>query len=140
MVRTKKMSLEEQLARRGFDSASVVRTLQDGAVEVHANVLHPLPMGGQDPVYAFVPVDLTVAVDKKGAIRVVAGGVPTESCIADAARFAQSLRDQGQVTDESETNSAAATHEARPAPGVTHQIRRDEKGRRVLQRTRFTAA
>jgi hypothetical protein len=140
MVRTKKMSLEEQLARRGFDSASVVRTLQDGALEVQANVLHPLPIGGQDPVYAFVPVDLTVAVDKSGEIRVAAGGVPTENCIADATRFVQSLRDQGQVTDESDKNLAATKHEARPAPGVTHQIRRDEKGRRVLQRTRFTVA
>jgi hypothetical protein len=140
MARTKKMSLEEQLARRGFDSASVVRTLQDGAVEVHANVLHPLPIGGQDPVYAFVPVDLTVAVDKKGGIRTITGGVPTEDCIADATRFVQNLRDHGQVTDESEKNSAAAEHEARPAPGVTHRIRRDEKGRRVLQRTRFTVA
>ena len=132
------MSLEEQLAHRGFDSASVVRTLQDGAVEVHANVLHPLPIGGQDPVYAFVPVDLTVAVDKSGEIRVVAGGVPAENCIADATRFVQNLRDQGQVTDESEKNLAATKHEGRPAPGVTHQIRRDKMGRRVLQRTRFT--
>jgi hypothetical protein len=136
----KKMSLEEQLAARGFESASVVRTLPDGTVEVHANVLHPLPIGGQDPVYAFVPVDLTVAVDKKGEIRVVSGGVPTENCIADATRFVQNLRDHGQVADESEKNLAATKHEARPAPGVTHQIRRDEKGRRVLQRTRFTVA
>ncbi|HEY2756018.1 MAG TPA: hypothetical protein VGJ01_09790 [Pseudolabrys sp.] len=134
------MSLEEQLAGRGFESASVVRTLHGGAMEVHANVLHPLPIGGQDPLHAFVPVDLTVAVDKTGAIRVVAGGVPTDDCIAEAARFAQSLRDHGQVADESETNLATTKHEARPAPGVTHQIRRDEKGRRVLQRTRFTVA
>jgi hypothetical protein len=140
MARTKKMSLEEQLAGRGFESASVVRTLHDGAMEVHANVLHPLPIGGQDPVYAFVPVDLTVAVDKKGEIRTITGGVPTEDCIADATRFVQSLRDHGQVTDQSEENLAATKHEARPAPGATHQIRRDEKGRRVLQRTRFTVA
>jgi osmotically-inducible protein OsmY len=140
MARTKKMSLEEQLADRGFDSASVVRTHHDGAMEVQANVLHPLPIGGQDPLYAFVPVDLTVTVDKKGGVRTITGGVPTEDCIADATRFAQSLRDHGQVADESETNLAAAEQEARPASGVTHQIRRDEQGRRVLQRTRFSIA
>jgi hypothetical protein len=140
MARTRKMSLEEQLAHRGFESASVARTLHNGAMEVHANVLHPLPIGGQDPVYAPIPVSLTVAPDKKSGIHIVAGGVPTEKSIADATRFVQMLRDNGHVTDESEKDFGASGCRARPAPGVTHQIRRDEKGRRVLQRIRFSAA
>src|ERR1700757_4025476 len=140
MARIRKMSLEEQLAQRGFESLSVARTLPNGAVELRANLLHPLPTDGQDPVYAPVPVSLTVALDKKGGMRIVDGGAPTENSIADATRYLQTLRENGQVTDESENDLAASGRKARPAPGVTHEIRRDKTGRRILQRTRFSLA
>jgi hypothetical protein len=139
MARTKKMSLAQQLAHRGFESASVARTLHDGSMEVQANVLCPLPIGGDDPVFAFVPVTLTVAVDKSGEVRILTGEAPSDDCIADATRFVRTLRDNGQIADDSDNRTGESQREARAAPGVTHEIRRDDRGRRIFQRRRFSA-
>jgi hypothetical protein len=49
--------------------------------------------------------------------------------VTDAARYIKTLRDSGQLTSAGEQQSAAA---------VTHQIERDEQGRQVLRRKRFS--
>jgi len=108
-------------------------------MEVQANVLCPLPIGGDDPVFAFVPVTLTVAVDKSGEVRILTGEAPSDDCIADATRFVRTLRDNGQIAEYSDSRTGESQREARAAPGVTHEIRRDDRGRRIFQRRRFSA-
>jgi hypothetical protein len=49
--------------------------------------------------------------------------------VTDAARYIKTLRDSGQLTSTGEQKSAG---------GVTHQIERDEQGRQVLRRKRFS--
>jgi hypothetical protein len=58
-----------------------------------------------------------------------AGDTPTPAAVTDAARYIKTLRDSGQLTSTGEQQSAA---------GVTHQIERDEQGRQVLRRKRFS--
>lgn len=129
-------SLDDQLALRGFDAASIVHKLSGGKLEMSANRLHPLPGGGSDPVYASVPVSFTVTLDKNGVIKEVAGGTPTQNSIDEASRYLKMLQDTGQIRDDSEKGSSTAGAQGF-ASGVTHEIRRDEKGRRLLQRLRF---
>ena len=49
--------------------------------------------------------------------------------VADAARYVKTLRESGQL---------AAAGEQQLASGPTHQIERDEQGRQVLRRKRFS--
>jgi hypothetical protein len=107
-------------------------------MEVQANKLHPLPIGGQDPVYAQVPVSLTVELDKDGVIQRLKGSEPTEKSIAAAVRYVQTVRDNGQLVDLSEKGSGEMANKSGFVQGATHEIRRDEKRRRVFQRTRFS--
>jgi len=132
----KTSSLGDQLALRGFDAASIVHKLPGGKLEMSANRLHPLPGGGRDPVYASIPVSFTVTLGRNGVIKELAGGVPTQNSIDEASRYLKMLQDTGQIRDDSEKGSSMAGGHGF-ASGVTHEIRRDEKGRRLLQRLRF---
>ena len=132
----KTSSLDDQLALRGFDAASIVHKLPGGKLEMSANRLHPLPGGGHDPVYASIPVNFTVTLDKNGSIKELAGGLPTQDSIDEASRYLKMLQDTGQIRDDSEKGSSTPSAHGF-ASAVTHEIRRDEKGRRLLQRVRF---
>jgi len=132
----KTSSLDDQLAQRGFDSASIARKLPGGKLEMSANRLHSLPGGGDDPVYASIPVSFTVTLDKNGSIKELAGGLPTQNSIDEASRYLKMLQDTGQIRDDSEKGSSTSGAYGFTS-GVTHEVRRDEKGRRVLRRMRF---
>jgi hypothetical protein len=54
---------------------------------------------------------------------------PDPAAVADAARYIKTLRDSGRL---------AAPGQREPVSGVTHQIKRDEQGRQVLRRKRFS--
>ena len=129
MPRIKQKALTAELAKRGFESISVKRALPDGRVEVEANKLYPVPVEGGATIYAPVPVSLSVELDARGRVKSIAGDTPTPAAVIDAARYIKTLRDSGQVTSTGERQSAA---------GVTHQIERDEQGRQVLRRKRFS--
>ena len=129
MPRIKQKALTAELAKRGFESISVKRELPDGRVEVEANKLHPVPIEGGETIYAAVPVSFSVALDAGGRVKSIAGSNPTPAAVADAARYIKTLRDSGQLISTGEQQSAA---------GVTHQIERDEQGRQVLRRKRFS--
>jgi hypothetical protein len=132
----KTSSLDDQLASRGFDAASILRKLPGGKLEISANRLHPLPGGGDDPVYASIPVNFTVTLDKNGVIKELAGGAATQNSVDEASRYLKMLQDTGQIRDDSKKESSTPSAHGF-ASGVTHEIRRDEKGRRLLQRVRF---
>ncbi len=79
--------------------------------------------------YAPVPVSLSIKLDARGQVKSIEGDTPKPAAVADAARYMKTLRDSGQL---------AASGEAAPARGVTHQIERDAQGRHVLRRKRFS--
>jgi hypothetical protein len=72
---------------------------------------------------------LSVELDARGRVKSIADDTPTPAAVTDAARYIKTLRDSGQLTSAGEQQSAA---------GVTHQIERDEQGRQVLRRKRFS--
>jgi hypothetical protein len=121
--------LKAELAKHGFESISVKRELPGGRVEVEANMLHPVYVKGSESIYAPIPVLLSVEVDARGHIKSISGDTPNQAAIADAVRYVKTLRDTGQL---------AAAGNQQPAAGLTHQIERDEQGRRVLRRKRFS--
>src|SRR6516164_3114024 len=129
MPRIKQQALKTELADRGFESVSIKRELPGGRVEVEANKLHPVHVEGGEAVYAPIPMSLSVELDARGRVKSIAGDTPNPAAVADAARYLKTLRDSGQLIFTGEQQSAA---------GMTHQIERDEQGRRVLRRKRFS--
>jgi hypothetical protein len=129
MPRIKEKALTTELAKRGFESVSVKRELPGGRVEVEANKLHPVHVEAGESIYAPIPVSLSVELDTRGRVKSVASDTPNPAAVADAARYVKTLRDSGQL---------ASTGGQQPAAGVTHQIVRDEQGRQVLRRKRFS--
>ena len=129
MPRIKEQALKTELAKHGFESVSLKRELPGGRVEVEANKLHPVHVEEGESIYAPIPVSLFVELDPRGHVKSIDGGTPNPAAVADATRYVKTLRDSGQL---------AAAGEQHPAPGLTHQIERDEQGRQVLRRKRFT--
>ena len=129
MPRINQRALKTELAKRGFESISIKRELPGGRIEVEANKLHPVHVGGGETIYAPVPVSFSVAVDAGGRVKSIDGDDPSPAGVADAARYIKTLRDSGQL---------AVAGEGTPARGATHQIERDAQGRHVLRRKRFS--
>jgi hypothetical protein len=129
MPRIKEKALKTELAKLGFESVSVKAQLPDGRLEVEANKLHPVHVEAGESIYALVPVSLSVRLDARGRIQSIDGDTPSPAAVADAARYVKTLRDSGQL---------AATGQQQPAAGLTHQLERDEQGRQVLRRKRFS--
>jgi len=129
MPRTSQRALKTELAKRGFESRSIKRELPGGRIEVDANKLQPVHVEAGEPIYAPVPVSLSVALDPRGRIKSIDGDTPDPAAVADAARYIKALRDRGQV---------AAPGAQESTPGFTHRIERDDQGRQVLRRTRFS--
>jgi hypothetical protein len=130
MPRIKEKVLKTELANRGFESVSVKRELPGGRVEVEANKLHPVHVEGDEAIYAPIPVSLSVELDARGRVKSIDGDTPNPAAIADAAHYVKTLRESGQL----------ASAGKQPSAGVTHQIERDEQGRQVLRRKRFTTS
>src|SRR6476620_9060560 len=137
MAAKKESSLETQLAKRGFESVSVTRPMAAGEVKVEATKLHRLPTVGGEPVYAQIPVSLSVKLDKSGRIQSIEGDTPSDNAVKDAVHFLDGLRERGQVVDEASPPTPDQDGRA-SAPLPTHQIVRDEQGRRVLRRRRIS--
>ena len=129
MSRIDHQALKTELAKRGFESMSIKRELPGGRIEIEANKLHPVPVEAGESIYAPVPVSLSVALDPRGRIKSIEGDTPDPAAIADAARYIKTLRDSRQL---------AAPGEQESTPGFTHRIERDEQGRQVLRRKRFS--
>src|SRR5262249_23601962 len=100
MAAKEENSLETQLAKRGFESVSVARPMAAGEVKVEATKLHRLPTAGEEPVYAPIPVSLSVKLDKSGRIQSIEGDTPSDNAVKDAVHFLNGLRERGQVVDE----------------------------------------
>jgi hypothetical protein len=129
MPRINEQALKKELAKRGFESVSIKRELPGGRVEVEANKLHPVPAEASESLHAPVPVTLSLELDARGRIKSIVGDTPDAAAVANAARYIKTLRDSGQL---------ARPGEPEPAYGVTHRIERDEQGRQVLRRKRFS--
>jgi hypothetical protein len=129
MPRINQQMLKTELAKRGFESISIKREVPGGRVEVDANKLHPVHVEAGESIYAPVPVSLSVALDPRGRIKSIDGDTPDPAAVADAARYIKTLRDSRHLADPGEQVST---------PGFTHRIERDDQGRQVLRRKRFS--
>jgi hypothetical protein len=129
MPRINEQALKKELAKRGFESVSIKRELPGRRVKVDANKLYPVQVEGGEAIYAPVPVTLSVELDARGHIKSIDRDSPDPAAVADAARYIKTLRDSGQL---------ASAGEREPASGFTHRIERDEQGRQVLRRKRFS--
>src|SRR5262249_46392871 len=121
--------LKAELAKRGFESVSIKRELPGGRIQVEANKLYPVHVEAGEMIYPPVPVSFLVGIDARGRRKAIAGDTSTPRAVTDAARYIKTLRDSGQLTSTGEQQSTG---------GVTHQIERDEQGRQVLRRKRFS--
>ena len=130
MPRIKEKVLKAKLAKHGFESVAVKRQLPAGRVELEANKLHPVHVEGGESIYAPIPVSLSVELDARGHLKSIDGGTPNPAAVADAAHYVKTLRESGQLAPAGK----------QPSAGVTHQIERDEQGRQVLRRKRFTTS
>src|SRR5207245_6294793 len=101
----------------------------DRHYQIESNKLQPVPVGAGYTIYAPFPVSLSVALDPRGRIKSIDGDTPDPAAIADAARYIKTLRESRQL---------AAPGEQESTPGFTHRIERDEQGRQVLRRKRFS--
>jgi hypothetical protein len=137
MAAKKENTLEAQLAKRGFESVSVGRPIVAGEAKVEANKLCPISIAGGEPVYTFIPVSMSVKLNKSGLIQSIEGDTPSDSAVRDAAHFLNWLRERGQVVDEPDAPAAEQGDRA-SASRATHRIVRDEQGRRVLRRQRVS--
>jgi hypothetical protein len=129
MPRIDQQALKTELAKRGFESMSIKRALPGGRIEVDANKLHPVHVEAGESIYAPVPVSLSVALDPRGRIKSIEGDTPDPAAVAAAARYIKTLRDSGQLAVPGAQESM---------PGFTHRIERDDQGRQVLRRKRFS--
>ncbi len=129
MPRINEQALKKELAKRGFESVSIKRELPGRRVKVDANKLYPVQVEGGEPIYAPVPMSLSVELDARGHVKSIDGDTPDPGAVADAVRYIKSLRDSGQL---------AGPGARQPASALTHQIERDEHGRQVLRRKRFS--
>src|SRR5260370_27105832 len=130
MTRIEEKALKTELAKHGFESVAVKGEPPDGRIEVDANKLHPVHVEGGETIYAPIPVSLSVALDTRGGVKSIEGGTPNPAAVADAARYVKTLRESGQL---------AVAGEQQLASGPTHQIERDDQGRQVLRRKRFSS-
>jgi hypothetical protein len=73
---------------------------------------------------------LSVALDQRGRIKSIDGGTPDPAAVADAARYINTLRDTRQLAPPPGAQESTA--------GFTHRIERDDQGRQVLRRKRFS--
>src|SRR6266508_777426 len=129
MPRIKEQALKKELAKRGFESVSIRRELPGRRVEVDANKLYPVHVEGGEAIYAPVPVTFSVELDARGHVKSIDGDTPDPAAVADAARYIKTLRDSGQLAGPGERERVS---------GITHRIERDEHGRQVLRRKRFS--
>jgi hypothetical protein len=129
-------ALKKELAKRGFESVSIRGRSPDGRVEIEANKVHPLPSdadapsSGGKPLYAPIPVTLSVALDKRGRIASMSGGTPDPPAVAAAASHVRMLRDTQQLADPSADQASGKR--------TTHAIEVDQEGRQVVRRKRFS--
>jgi hypothetical protein len=91
--------------------------------------IHPVHVERNESIYAPIPVSLSIELDARGRVKSIYGDTPDPAAVGDAARYIKTLRDSGQL---------AGPGGRQPASGLTHQIERDEQGRQVLRRKRFS--
>lgn len=95
--------------------------------------LFPVPLKKRRASTETIEVPFTVQVnisfDKHGKIRGVKTDQPTAEAIAESADYVETL----------EANKQISYGEGSPKGSETHQVKTDQKGRKVLMRKRFTA-
>jgi len=109
----------------------VVTRVEPRRIVARAGAWEALPGGGRVPrdVHVKLPVEVTVNLDDQGRVASVTMEAPAPDALAEAESYAERLFARGEVSEASP-----------PAPGTTHVLQADERGRLLLRRARFSGA
>ena len=103
-----------------------------GRITGRGRKLHPVgsvPGSGKEGLHVLLPVEVEVEMDDEGRVQGARAGEPEPEVVSDAAAYVESLEANRQIA-----------HDPGPLPpGATHQVEKDEEGRSVLKRRRFSA-
>lgn len=102
-------------------------------VTARAKKLFPVEIGrqggGTEVVHVPMPLNVTIELDEEGRVSGVESEEPDREHLAEAAHYVKTLESNKQISRTPE----------RQGHGETHVVEKDEKGRKRLKRTRFTA-
>jgi FMN phosphatase YigB (HAD superfamily) len=119
-------------AVEGIELESVEHGANQADLKAHARAwvpVHGKDLGELDGVHVKHSVDLHIQRDAKGLVHTVTRDVPTHEETNEAAYMVRSLMANQQVQ----------TTDGPLGPGVTHIVKTDPRGRRVLERKRYSA-
>ncbi len=133
---TLNMSLALQIPLATTYDVQLIRvneTSSSNVVHGLAKKLFPVPLkkrrGATETIDVPFTVQVDISFDKQGKIRGVKTDQPTAEAIAESADYVETLEANKQITHG----------EGSPKGNETHELKTDEKGRKVLMRKRFTA-
>ena len=127
------LALQLRLAA-GFDTelVNISDSKESGVIEGRAKKLFPVSLevrGAKETVELPFPVNVKINLDDDGRIRDVSSDQPDPEALAESKHFLKTLEANKQISRDAKTKRGDETHE----------LKVDEKGRKVLSRRRFTA-
>lgn len=128
-----RLALQVRLAG-AFDMelVSISDSRETGVIEGRAKKLFPVNLkarGMKETVELPFPVNVKISLDEDGKIRDVTSDEPDPEALAESEHYLKTLEANKQISRETKTKRGDETHE----------LKVDEKGRKVLTRRRFTA-
>ena len=123
-----RLALQLRLATE-FDIELVsVSNKSENLIEGRAKKLFPVKLK-QESIEVPFPVTVEISLDKDGRIRDVSSEQPDPEALHESAHYLKTLEANKQISRDSKT----------PRGDETHEVKVNEKGRKVLTRRRFTA-
>ena len=105
-----------------------------GALHGLAKKLFPISLemrgGSTETIEVPFTVNVEISFDKQGRIRGVTSDKPTAEALEESAHFVETLQANNQISYGKQALKGRETHE----------LKTDEKGRKLLTRKRFTAS
>ena len=123
-----KLALQLRLATEFEMELVSISNSGKNPIEGRGKKLFPVKLKGDSIAVPF-PVNVKISLDKDGRIRDVSSDQPDPEALAESAHYLKTLEANKQI---SRGNKALQGNE-------THELKADEKGRKVLTRRRFTA-
>lgn len=128
-----RLALQLRLANAFDMELATISESKPKVIHATAKKLFPVELklrGVQETIDLPFPVNVEIELDKDGRIRDVSSDEPDPEAVAESETFVRTLEANKQIS-----------HGEKPLQGnETHELKTDEKGRKVLRRRRFTAS
>lgn len=115
-----------------MESLTIGEIKKTGVIEGRAKKLFPVTLdvrGTQETVELPFPVNVEISLDEEGRVRDISSDQPDPEALAESEHFLKTLEANKQLSRDTKAKRGDETHE----------LKVDEKGRKVLSRRRFTA-